>query len=127
MPNIDKDQVSLAGTKIKATPAPPSEIGVDLDNNLEYQLLDGAQSGNVDLGALERFLTVAQSREQIYELIDTMSQDSMISAILETYAEDVCETNERGQVVWAESSDPNIGKMVSFLLDTMNVDKHIYS
>lgn len=98
MPNIDKD-ISLAGTKIKAVPAPGLDVGVDLDNTLDQQLLDGAQNDVADLGVLERFLTVAQTREQIYELIDTMSQDAMVSAILETYAEDVCETNDRGQIV----------------------------
>lgn len=99
MPNIDKDQISLAGTKIKATTAPPTDVGVDLDNQLEQQLLAGAEANVTDIGTLERFLTVAQTREQVYELIDTMSEDSMISAILETYAEDVCETNEFGQIV----------------------------
>jgi hypothetical protein len=125
MPN-NKDELSLAGTKIKAAPLPKEEFGVDLDNELVKKLVDSAENNVTDLGTLENFLSVSQSREQVYELIDTMSQDSMISAILETYAEDVCEPNDRGQIVWAESTDDNVTKLISYFLDTMNVDKHIY-
>lgn len=115
------------GLKTKAVKAPDPNIGVDLDNTLETNILEGAQVDKVDLNYLQNFLNISQDREQIYELIDTMTQDSKVAAVLETYVEDVCETNDRGQIVWCESSDENITKMVSYLLDTMNVDKHIYS
>ena len=59
-------------------------------------------------------------------MLDTMCQDSTISAVLETYAEDATEYNDQGQIVWVESSDPNVQKYVTYLLDTMNVDKNIY-
>lgn len=55
-----------------------------------------------------------------------MSEDPIISAILETYAEDATETNDSGQIVWCESEDPEIVKYVMYLLDTMNVDKNAY-
>ena len=55
-----------------------------------------------------------------------MCEDSTISAVIETYTEDATEYNESGQIVWAESSNPKVQKMVQFLLDTMNVDKNIY-
>lgn len=55
-----------------------------------------------------------------------MSEDPIISAILETYAEDATETNDSGQIVWCESEDPEIVKYVMYLLDTMNVDKNSY-
>jgi hypothetical protein len=55
-----------------------------------------------------------------------MSEDPTISAALEIYAEDSTETNDEGRVVWCESDDAEIVKFVTFLLDTMNVDKNIY-
>ena len=56
-----------------------------------------------------------------------MARDSTIAAVLETYAEDATETNEQGDVVWCEASDDKILKYITFLLDTLNVNKHIYS
>ena len=55
-----------------------------------------------------------------------MSNDSMVASILETYAEDVVETNEQGRVMWADSSDVAVSKYVTYLLDALNVDKHLY-
>src|SRR5574344_1267370 len=55
-----------------------------------------------------------------------MGEDVTVAAVLETYAEDATEYNDQGQIVWAESNDANIAKFVSFLLDSMNVDKNIY-
>ena len=55
-----------------------------------------------------------------------MAQDSTVAAILEIYAEDATETNERGEIVWSESSDPNINKYITYLLKSLNVDKNMY-
>ena len=55
-----------------------------------------------------------------------MAEDSIISAVLETYAEDATERNEDGRIVWCESDNPDIVKYITYLLDTMNVDKHSY-
>lgn len=94
--NEDK---SLIGSKIQATPKEPVEIGIDTKNNLAKALVDMAKQSLVDTSALDNFLNISQSREQIYELIDTMAQDSTIAAIIETYVEDICETNDRGEIV----------------------------
>ena len=75
---------------------------------------------------MNSFLTVAQTRESVYSTIDTMSNDETISAILETYAEDAVETNDKGKIVWCESADADVNKYVSWLLESLNVDKHIY-
>ena len=80
----------------------------------------------MDITALDSFSQVSQSRDSIYALIDTMCEDSTIAAVIETYTEDATEYNESGQIVWAESSNPKVQKMVQFLLDTMNIDKNIY-
>ncbi|MBO7697212.1 MAG: hypothetical protein J6Y28_04290 [Acholeplasmatales bacterium] len=55
-----------------------------------------------------------------------MSEDPTISAALEIYAEDTTEANEFGRIVWCESENPDIVKFVTYLLDTMNVEKNIY-
>lgn len=119
-------KTSLAGTKIKAVPEKPIEIGVDTTKNLEQNILNAAIGGVLDISKLEGFSTVSQSRENIYKILDSMGNDSMVSSILETYAEDTVEANEQGKIMWCESSDSNATKYVTFLLDSMNVDKHLY-
>lgn len=107
-------------------PAPEPEIGVDKDGKFVSNILNAGTEGKLDLTALDNFSTVSQSREELYKLLDMMSQDSTVSAILETYAEDAVEYNDQGKIVWVEGTDPNITKYIEFLLNTMDIDKHIY-
>lgn len=115
-----------AGTPIQAVPKEKQEIGIDLNNSLTDNILGAYEHSTLDTSALENFTSISQSREQIYQLIDTMSNDDRVSAVLETYAEDVCEPNDRGEIIWCESADPDVAKYVSFLLDSMNIDKNMY-
>jgi len=124
--NKNKDNTNLVGKKVKAVPKEPQEIGIDVDNTFTTDILDAVDNSTIDLATIENFSNVAQTRESIFSLIDTMSQDDRVSAILETYTEDVIETNEAGQVVWCESSEDEVGKYVNYLLDTLNIDKHAY-
>lgn len=122
---INEETKSLAGTKIQAIPKDEINIGIDVNSNLTKALVSHADQTLIDTSNLENFLNISQSREQIYELIDTMSQDSTISAIIETYVEDICEPNDRGEIVWCESTDPKINAYITYLLDTLNIDKNI--
>lgn len=118
---------------IQAVPKPETNIGIDTKNTLITNIVQSAengytaQSGQLDLSAINSFTSVSQKRDELYKLLDSMAQDSIIAAVLETYAEDATEYNDAGQIVWAESSDANISKFVNFLLDSMRVDKNIYS
>lgn len=119
------DEIRM-GQKIMAEPKPTPEIGIDTENTEVNNILDAAMCGTLNMSKLESFLSVVQTREQIYKLIDSMSNDSTISAVLETYAEDVCETDDHGKIVWCESENSSVLKYVDFLLDSLNVDKHVY-
>lgn len=123
MPDIDNE---LIGAKTKAVPVKPKEFGMDTTQNLTTEIIDAADTSQLDISVLESFSTVAQTREEVYQLIDTMAQDDKVSSILETYVEDVVETNDNGQIVWCESSDEKCAKYVNYLLDALNVDKNIY-
>lgn len=116
----------LVGKKAKPVPKPEKEIGMDTDDKFISALLAGADSSQVDLQTLDNFGSTSQARESVYSLIDTMAQDDRVSAVLETYAEDATETNEKGSVIWCESSDSLVADYVSNLLDQLNVDKHAY-
>lgn len=70
---------------------------------------------------------MSNSRDQIYQLIDTMAADSSVASIIRTYTEEVCEPADNGHIVWCESTDPNISKFINYLLNVINVDKNIFS
>lgn len=122
---IVKDD-SFYKRQIKAVPKADPKIGIDTDGDFYDTLIAAAQESKLDIAKLESFSQISQNRNQVYQLIDTMAEDSTVAAILETYAEDATETNFDGRIVWAESANPGIGKYVTYLLDTMNVDKNAY-
>lgn len=123
MSQLNEDEKNLT---ITPSVAKDPEVGADTEDTFINNLLAGADANAIDMSVLNSFLNVSQSREQIYSLIDQMSQDEILAAILETYAEDCVETNDQGKVVWCESSDPMVLKYVTYLLDSVNVDKHAY-
>lgn len=116
----------LYGKEIKPVPKPKLEIGIDRNNEFLSNILDEGTNSASDISKINSFTQVSQRRDQIYKLLDTMSEDPLIASALEIYAEDVTETNDKGAIMWCESDDPEIAKYVTFLLDTMNVDKNLY-
>lgn len=111
---------------IKNKPMPEKNIGIDTQEVLFDNIANAGLSSQLDISALESFTQVSQSRDQLYAMLDTMSQDSIVSAVLETYAEDATEYNDNGRIVWAESSNGDVAKYITYLLDTIGTDKHIY-
>lgn len=123
---MTKDKITLNEIKIKPIAASSPEIGIDTNRNFMDNLITSAQIGTLDISSIDALSQSAQTREQAYQLIDSMAQDSIISAVLETYAEDAVQTNDKGQVMWVESNDAKVLDYTSWLLDSLNVDKHLY-
>jgi hypothetical protein len=122
-----KKDGSLVGTNIRPVPTPQPEIGIDTENTLTSNIVNQAINSNVDISKLEGFSTVAQTREQIYQMIDTMAQDPILSSYLKTISEDAVEINDSGKIIWCESEDSRVAKYVTYLLDSMNVDKNAFT
>lgn len=115
-----------AGLKINIKPNTPPEIGADTQNTLMDNIIGAVQVGGLDISSIDALTQCAQNREQTYQLIDSMAQDSRISAVLECYAGDIVQPNDSGKIVWAEAENGRISEFVNWLLETLNVDKHIY-
>ncbi len=114
----------LAGSQIKSTVLDKTvKADVDLSKQLVDEVLGGS---NIDYAALEKFTTISNGREQVYELIDTMGRDSAVAMLLKTFAGSVCEAADNGHIIWCEAKDPKVSKYVNYLLNIMNVDKYIY-
>ena len=101
-------------------------LDIDVKNTLADNIIEAGLTSRLDMSAIENFTSVSNSRDQIYQMIDTMAQDSSVAAILRTYAEDVCEPADNGPVIWCEANDPNISKFINYLLNVMNADKNMY-
>ena len=122
-----KQSNPLVGSQAQPTTL-DSTTTLDIDTNktLVDNIIGAGISSQLDIAKLEHFTSISNSRDQIYQLIDTMAQDSSVSAILKTYAENVCEPADNGHIIWAESNDPKISKFVNYILNTMNADKNMY-
>lgn len=113
--------------QIKPVETPSKNIGIDVDNQFMDNIVGAGLAGKLDMAAIESFTNVSRSRDSIYNLLDMMMADSTMASVLETYAEDSTEYSEQGRIVWVEADNPSISKYIEYLLDTMNIDKHIYS
>lgn len=116
----------LIGAKIKPTTKPAPEIGIDLNDNLYKNILQAGQASALDINTLTNFTSLSQKRDVMYNLIDSMAQDSTVSSALEIYTEDATEYADNGRIVWAESDISEVSKYIQYLIDTLNIDKNIY-
>ena len=104
-----------------------TKIDIDVDKTLIDNIIEAGLSHTLDLGAIQQFTTISNARDQVYQLIDTMCNDSTVSSIVRAYTQDACQTSDNGHIIWCEADDPNISKFVNYLLNVMNVDKNIAS
>lgn len=118
----------LVGSQTKpVTLDTTTTLDIDTKKTLTDNIIEAGLNSQLDIAAIENFTNISNARDQVYQLIDTMAQDSSVAAILRTYAEDVCEPADNGHVIWCESNDPKISKYVNYILNIMNADKNLYS
>ena len=117
---------SLYNKKIEPQTVPAPQIGIDLNNDLIYNIIDATQVEQVDISKLQSFTTVSRNRNELYDTLDFMAQDTTLASVLETYAEDATEMNDSGDIMWCESDDGNISKYITFLLNSLGVNKHVF-
>lgn len=108
--------------KIITQPKPDVTIGIDQSDKVIKQVADGG-----DTDGLQTLTTISIDRDMQYNQVDDMCNDSRIASILEIYTEDTACIGEDGRIVYVDSTDPNVAKMVTHFLDAMNIDKYIYS
>src|SRR5574344_1313207 len=106
---------TLNEIKIKPIITTTPEIGIDVERHFMDNLISSAQIGVLDISSIDALSNSAQTREQSYQLIDNMAQDTIIAAVLETYAEDAVQTNDNGQVMWVEADDATISNYTTWL------------
>lgn len=84
----------------------------------------------LSMGQLDTFRTLSRDRENLYKSFDEMMQDSVVSTVIEIYADEACQYNEDGKIIWAESDDKDVSKYVNDLLEKLRIEDncwdHIY-
>lgn len=111
---------------IHTIPTPDKVKGVDLDGQFYDDVIEAAEASMLDIDAFSSLNQGANDRNQMYNMYDVMCEDGSIGAVVRVCAEDATERNENGQIVWVESPDTNTAQYVTYLLDTLNVDKYVF-
>ena len=112
--------------KVNAQPIPDRINDIDTHGILYDNIIEASNNSILDLNSINSFTQISQSRDELYNMIDIMCEDPIISTALDIYAADCCEPNDKGQIVWAEGSDENVIGMVQHLLEQTNVDKNAF-
>ena len=95
-----KNKNPLVGSQAKATTLDKSlKIDIDTDKVLVDNIIQAGLSGGLNVGTIEDFTSISNSRDSIYQLIDTMMEDSAVSAIVKTYNEEACKPADNGHIV----------------------------
>jgi hypothetical protein len=95
-----KPKSSLIGNQAKpAVLDSTTKLDIDTNKVLIDNIIEAGLNSRLDASALENFTSISNARDQVYQLIDTMCNDSAVSSIVRTYAEDVCEAGDDGHIV----------------------------
>lgn len=103
-----------------------TKIDIDVTKALIDDIIEAGIRGGLDTSAIENFTSLSNSREQIYQVIDSMAADSSVASVIKIIAEEATEMNDQGHIIWCESQNPKISLFVNYLLNVMNADKNIY-
>lgn len=112
--------------KLKSIPAEGKKEDVGISDNLYDNIIQMGFNTQVDLSQINSLSQTANTRNEIYNIYDTMAEDSRISSVLQTYAEDSTERNDAGNIVWATSDDEKISYLINYYIDSLNINKNIY-
>ena len=95
-----KSKISLIGNQAKPVVL-DSTTKLDIDTNkvLIDNIIEAGLQSKLDISAIDKFTSISNARDQVYQLIDTMCNDSAVSAIVRTYTDDVCEVADNGHIV----------------------------
>lgn len=76
-----------------------TKLDIDTTKQFVDDILLGSRGNGVNTSEIEKFTSIANSRDQIYTVIDTMAKDSSVAAILKTFADNACEPSDQGRIV----------------------------
>lgn len=117
---------SIYGNKIKKVTPEGKESDVGISDVMYDNIIQSGINSTIDLSEINSLSQQATTRNEMYNIYDTMCEDGQISAVIKTYAEDATQRNAEGNIVWATSNDSNIAYLINYYIDSLNIDKNIY-
>lgn len=117
---------SIYGNKIKKVTPEGKESEVGISDVMYDNIIQSGINSTIDLSGINSLSQQATTRNEMYNIYDTMCEDGQISAVIKTYAEDATQRNAEGNIVWATSNDSNIAYLINYYIDSLNIDKNIY-
>lgn len=117
---------SIYGKKIKKVTPDGKESDVGISDVMYDNIIQSGINSTIDLSGINSLSQQATTRNEMYNIYDTMCEDGQISAVIKTYAEDATQRNTEGNIVWATSNDSNIAYLINYYIDSLNIDKNIY-
>lgn len=125
---VDKEFVKNVdySNKTKSEPLPSKMNDIDVDGDFYTALIDNTNNNTLDTAQINAFSNVAMTRDRVYDLLDLMGADPIISTALDIYASDACEPNEEGKIIWATSKDDKVAACVNSIIDGLELDKNTY-
>ena len=105
--------------RIKGKPGKESDAGIAVKGNTLVDVLEKASDAGklMDYSEFNQFRTLGTDRNEQYRVYDEMAYDSVVSTALELYADDATQYNQKGQIVWVESEDPQIAQFANRLIE----------
>ena len=117
---------SIYGNKIKKVTPEGKESDVGISDVMYDNIIQSGINSTIDLSGINSLSQQATTRNEMYNIYDTMCEDGQISAVIKTYAEDATQRNAEGNIVWATSNESKIAYLINYYIDSLNIDKNIY-
>lgn len=118
------------GLKMRTKPMPEDSVSgvtsskeditaIQLSDNVTAALLS-------DMSDIQKFRTISDNRNDKYVGYEDMLEDPIIAAALEMYADDACQYNDDGEIIWAEGDDVDAVKAANRLIDVLDINKNCW-
>ena len=79
-----------------------------------------------DIDSIQEFRTLSSNRNDKYIGFEEMLEDPIISAALEMYADDACQYNDDGNIIWAEGDCTEAVAAANRLIDVLDINKNCW-
>ena len=124
--NVFLQDEEIYNKKITPKPVKDKSKDVGVSDILYDNIVEMSDSTQFDLSSINSLTQQANTRNEMYNIYDTMCEDGQISAVVKTYAQDTVQPNTEGNVIWATSSDLKVNYLINYYIDSLNINKDIY-
>ena len=72
---------------------------------------------------INNFRILSNLRERQYQMYEELSEDSIISSVLDLYAEDATQSDIKGNIMWMQGDDHSIESIVQSIFEGIDIEK----